>query len=202
MIYEPGRLTMNTKIYKYCRISTKDQNEQLQIDAINKEFPEYGALEFFTDKQTGRNTDRPKLNKIMEQCRKGDTLICYDISRLARNVKQLLILIDTLEAEGVNIVILNEDYKTGSATSRMMLTLMGAIAEMESANISRKVKAGVESAKAQGKHCGRPAITYPKGFGKYYNQVQAKQITATMAMAQLKLKKTSYYKLVKAHEAK
>lgn len=177
-------------IFKYARVSTKEQNEALQLTAMNN----YEHDEIFIDKQSGRSTDRPELNRLRAKLRKGDTVIAYDISRLARNVKHLLILIDELNDLGVNLVVVKEQIDTTTAMGRLMITLLGAVAEMESSNISRKVKAGMKESK---KKAGKPPIKKPKNFEKIIALVNKGELSNVDAMKFLNLKKTSYYKLLK-----
>lgn len=176
-------------IFKYTRCSTKEQDNQLQLDAMKQ----IQHDELFEDYQTGRSTDRPELNKLRQKLRAGDELYCYDISRLARNVKHLLIFIDELNELGVKLVVIKEQIDTTTTMGRLMVTLLGAVAEMESSNISQKVKDGM---KASSSKAGRQAISFTTKQKKLIRQHLNGQITATDCIKLLGVGRTTFYKYI------
>lgn len=174
-------------IFKYTRCSTKDQDNQLQLDAM--EHIQHDEL--FEDYQTGRSTDRPELNKLLSKVREGDSIYFYDISRIARNLKALLILVDELKDKGVKLVIVKEGVDLSTDMGRLVLSILGAVAEMESSNISRKVKDGMKASK---KKAGRQAVTFTTKQKKLIKQHLSGDMTATDCIKLLGVGRTTFYK--------
>lgn len=139
-------------IFGYARVSTADQNHQLQLDALEKR----GVDEVITDTMTGSKKDRPGLNRLLDKAREGDTIVIWRFDRLARSTIDLLTLVDDLQKRGIHLESLHEGLSTAGATGRLMLTMFGALAEFERALMMERVAAGVEAAKAKGRTGGRP----------------------------------------------
>lgn len=137
----------------YCRVSTEQQNEERQIKAaadlgIEKE-------NIFIDKQSGKNTERKELKRMLAFCRKGDIVYCESISRIARNTKDLLNIIDELNKKQVDFVSLKESIDTSTPQGKFVLTVFGALAELERDCILQRQAEGIQIAKEQGKYKGR-----------------------------------------------
>lgn len=177
-------------IFKYVRCSTSEQSTKLQLDAMEH----IKHDELFEDYQTGRNTDRPRLNDLISKVRKGDIIYFYDVSRIARNLKALLILVDELQELGVNIVIVKEGIDLSTDMGRLMLSLLGGVAEMESSNISRKVKAGM---KASNKKVGRPNLKLDGKQKKHLKNYQEGRVNATDTIKLMNIGRTAFYRLLK-----
>lgn len=135
----------------YVRVSTAEQNEARQIEALKK----YDIEKWFTEKCSGKNTDRPKLQEMMDFAREGDEIYIHDFSRLARSTKDLLNIIEKLDAKGVKLVSNKENIDTHTPTGKLMLTMIGAIAEFERANILERQREGIIIAKREGRMSGR-----------------------------------------------
>jgi len=140
----------NGKKIGYIRVSTTDQNpdRQLYEIALDKKFIDYAS---------GKNINRPKLNELLEYVREDDIVIVHSMDRLARNVKELLQLIDSLNSKKVEVHFVKENMKfTGSDDhmSRLILTVIGAIAEFERQQILERQLEGIAQAKIQGKYKG------------------------------------------------
>ena len=135
----------------YARCSTLEQNEARQIQTSR----EIGADKIFLDKASGKNTDRPELKRMMEFVREGDTVYCSDFSRLARNTRDLLCIVEQLQAKQVQFVSMKEAVDTNTPQGRFMLTVFGAMAELERETILQRQKEGIAIAKAAGKYKGR-----------------------------------------------
>jgi len=116
------------KIYGYCRVSTADQNENRQLDAM--EALKIPREQIFIDKQSGKNTARPGLQLLLDTVNHGDTVIVESVSRFARNTRDLLDLIDKLTAKGVEFISQKENIDTSTPTGKFMLTVFGAVAEL------------------------------------------------------------------------
>lgn len=144
--------------FGYARVSTADQNNQLQLDALEK----HGVDEVITDTMTGSKKDRPGLNRLLDKAREGDTIVIWRFDRLARSTIDLLTLVDDLQKRGIHLESLHEGLSTAGATGRLMLTMFGALAEFERALMMERVAAGVEAAKAKGRTGGRPKSMTPE----------------------------------------
>lgn len=180
----------------YIRVSTVDQNEARQIEALKK----HNIDKWFTEKVSGKNTNRPQLKSMIEFAREGDSIYIHSLDRLARSTKDLLEIVDQLQAKGIHLVSNKENIDTSTATGKLMLTMIGAIAEFERANLLERQKEGIAIAKQEGKFKGRKEIDYPKNWEAVYNKYKNREITGTNAMEQLGLKRNTFYKLVKKFE--
>lgn len=143
------------KIFGYARVSTKDQNLDSQVDALR----EAGAEKIYTEKMTGTVKDRPEFNKMIQQLRKGDKVIIYDLSRMGRNLKNLLEIAEEFKKIGADLKILkfmgDESVDTSTAQGALMFSLFGAISQYQRDQIAEKTRAGLESARARGRKGGR-----------------------------------------------
>ena len=110
----------------YIRVSTEEQNEQRQIEAMAG----YGIEKWFTEKVSAKDTRRPKLQELLEFAREGDTVHIHDFSRLARSTKDLLEIVELLTGKGVTLVSNKERIDTSTPTGKLMLTMIGAINEL------------------------------------------------------------------------
>ena len=137
---------------------------------------------------------------MMEYVREGDTLYIESISRLARSTKDLLNVVEQLKSKKVEIVCLKENIDTHTPQGKFMLTVLGALAQLERENILQRQKEGIQAAKANGKRFGRPVVSIPKDFEAVYNEWKNGRMTAVEAFKALKLKKTTFYKIVKLYE--
>ena len=176
----------------YIRVSTQEQNtirQEVLMEAL-------GVDEVYIDRMSGKNTNRPELQKMMEYVRKGDTVIVESISRFARNTRDLLELVEQLTAKGVEFVSKKEAIDTTTPTGKFMLTVFGAVAELEREYILQRQREGIAIAKEQGKYKGRKPIVAPE-----FEQITAKwrsgAITAAEAMRTLHMSKTTFYRRVK-----
>jgi DNA invertase Pin-like site-specific DNA recombinase len=138
----------------YARVSTRDQNLDLQIEALRKA----GCEKIYEDKISGSKTDRVGLSQALEQLREGDTFIVWKLDRLARTTKGLIDFINELSNRGVNFSSLTDNIDTSSAQGRFFFHVMSALAEMEKALIVERTQAGLAVAKAQGKVGGRKRV--------------------------------------------
>lgn len=187
------------KTYFYIRVSSKDQNTVRQeVKAREYNIP---IENVYIEKISGKNvTDRPALNNMMAALKTGDKLIVDSISRFARNTKDLLELIEQLNNKGIQFVSLKESIDTTTPTGMFMLTVFGAVAQLEREYIKDRQMEGIEIAKQEGKYRGRKPIEYPKLWDKYYKMYKAGTISGVDAMKILELKKTTFYKLIKEYE--
>jgi len=150
------------KTYGYIRVSTTEQNTDRQIFTMTSlNIP---PENIFTDRQSGKNTYRPALQKLMTTVKSGDTVIVESVSRFARNTRDLLDLIDKLTAKGVEFVSQKENIDTSTPTGKFMLTVFGAVAELERGYILQRQQEGIAAAKLRGVKFGRPVKNLPENF--------------------------------------
>lgn len=148
---------MTGQIVGYIRVSSVDQNEARQVDALT------GTTRLFIDKLSGKNTQRPALTELVGYVREGDTVRVASLDRLARNLDDLRRLVTDFTAAGVRVEFIKEGLTfTGddNAMSRLLLSVMGAFAEFERSLIRERQAEGIAVAKANGVYKGRkPALT-------------------------------------------
>lgn len=141
-------------IIGYARVSTEQQELDRQIDALNK----YGVDEMYTEKITGTKANRPELDKVKMIARKGDTVVIESLSRLGRSSKDLLILIDEWEKQGVKLVSLKENVDTSTPTGKLLTTVLSAICQFERDITVQRTQEGLKAARARGRKGGRPKV--------------------------------------------
>lgn len=180
----------------YVRVSTAEQNEARQVVALVDKGVEKDNL--FIDKQSGKNTDRPRLKELLAYVRKGDTVVTESISRIARNTKDLLTIVETLQQKQVEFISLKECIDTTTPQGKFMLTVFAAMAELERENILERQREGIALAKEQNKYKGRQPITVDEElFKSTVSRWRAGEITATKAMEIVGLKPNTFYRRVK-----
>lgn len=180
----------------YVRVSTEGQNT-IRQEVLMKEL---GVEKVFIDKCSGKDTNRPQLNEMLSFIREGDIVIVESISRFARNTKDLLELVEILTKKGVMFVSKKEAIDTSTPTGKFMLTVFGAVAELERDYIKQRQREGIDCAKAEGRALGRPSIEYPERWEEIYKLWKNEEIKAVEAMKELNLTKPTFYRLVKKYE--
>ena len=178
----------------YIRVSTQEQNTMRQEVLMQ----ELGVDEVYIDRLSGKNTDRPELKKMMDYVRKGDTVIVESISRLARNTRDLRELIEKLSEIGGEFVSRKEAIDTTTPTGKFMLTVFGAVAELEREYILQRQREGISIAKAQGKYTGRKTIER-SNFDAVEKLWRAGTISAAEAMRRLDMSRSTFYRKVRQH---
>ena len=181
----------------YIRVSTQEQNtirQEVLLESLGVEI-------LFIDKASGKNTDRKDFKAMMTFVRAGDTVIVESISRIARNTRDLLTIISSLTEKGVEFVSLKENIDTTTPHGRFMLTVFGALAELERESILERQREGIEIAKAEGKYKGRKPVAVDEAkFQAVCARWRAGEITATAAMQEVGLKANTFYRRVKEME--
>ncbi len=176
----------------YVRISTTDQNTARQ-DVLMQEL---GVEQVFTDRMSGKNTDRPELKRMMSFVRDGDVVIVESISRFARNTRDLLDLVEALTEKRVEFISKKESIDTTTPAGKFMLTIFGAVAELEREYILQRQKEGIEIAKAKGVYKGRKPIER-ENFKEIVAIWKDGRITAVEAMKRLDMTPSTFYRKVK-----
>lgn len=136
----------------YARVSTLEQNLDLQLDALNAE----GCKQIFTDKVSGVKSIKVEFEKLLAYVRPGDTIVVWKLDRLGRSTVQLIELIEKLKARGIQLKSLSEAIDTATATGNLFFQFMCILAEHERNVIRERTNAGLKAARARGKNGGRP----------------------------------------------
>lgn len=179
----------------YVRVSTVDQNEQRQIEALQK----YNIDKWYTEKVSGKNTNRPELNSMLDFSREGDTIYIHDFSRLARSTKDLLNIVDFLNNKKVHLVSNKENIDSSTPQGKLMLTMIGAIAEFERTNLLERQKEGIAIAKRNGVYKGRKKIDIPD-FNKHYQRYMNREISKSKLAAELNISRPTLDKLISEYQ--
>ncbi len=176
----------------YVRVSTVEQNEERQVEALKK----YGIDKWYIEKVSAKDTQRPQLQAMLEYAREGDTIYIHDLSRLARSTKDLLELVERLQKKDIELISTKENIDTKTATGKLMLTMIGAIAEFERQNLLERQREGIALARAKGVYKGRKKIDYPPNWQDVYCRWHQRTITGKAARQELGLKQKTFYKLL------
>lgn len=198
---------MTTKTFAYCRVSSSDQNEARQVQAML----DLGIndRDIFIDKSSGRDFNRPMYQALKAQLRENDVLVIKSIDRLGRNYKQICNEWKEITSEiKAHIRVLDmpvldttrTESLRGQVISDIVLQLLGYVAEQERTFNKQRQAEGIKIAKEEGKKLGKPAIQYPDNWKEVYNIWQSGSITAREAMKRTGLKPTSFYKLAKNYK--
>lgn len=183
----------------YVRVSTTEQNTARQESLMES----LGVEKIYIEKVSGKSKDRPKLQEMMSFVREGDTLIVESISRFARNTRDLLDLVEQLKKKKVEFVSKKENIDTSTPTGQFMLTVFGAMAQLERDTILERQREGIEEAKRLGKYKGRKPIAVDEDlFAEQYRLWKNGETQPKYMMRVLGLKPATFYRRVKAYEEK
>lgn len=192
-------------IVGYVRVSTRDQNEARQFEALKP----YNCERIYHEKISGKNTERPELQAMLSFVREGDTVVCESFSRLARSTVDLLTITSGFEKKGIKFISTKENVDTSTPTGRLMLTFLAAIAQFERELILERQGEGIQikkeidrKRKEQGlepeTYRGRtPAKFDPDQLKEEFEKVQAGEQTHDQAAANLGLHIRTYYRRIK-----
>jgi DNA invertase Pin-like site-specific DNA recombinase len=197
-----------SKVFGYARVSSDDQNEARQIEALTAAGVDERFI--FVDKSSGKDFNRAEYQVLIRAMREGDTLIIKSIDRLGRNyneiteqwrmlTKEIKALIKVLDLPLLDTTVNNKDL-TGTFIADIVLQILSYVAETERLNIKQRQTEGIKLAKERGQHLGRPKVKIPAKFDELYDSWKRGEITATKAMELLGLKRTTFYKLVNEKE--
>ena len=178
----------------YIRVSTAEQNEARQKEALQK----YNIDRWFIEKASGKDLNRPKLQEMLEYIREDDIVYVEEFSRLGRSTADLLATVQKIEAAGAQFVSLKEQFDTTTPAGRLQMTMMAAIAEFERDMILERQREGIAIAKAAGKYKGRKEITVPN-IGEYYEKYMSRQGSKVSIAAELGISRTTLDKLFKKY---
>ena len=190
---------MNKTYIGYARVSTVEQNEARQLVA----FEGYSEkiTKTFIDKMSGKDTNRPQLQAMLDYVREGDIVVVAEFSRLARSTRDMLQIVQELTDKGVGLISLKEAVDTQQPTGRFMLTVFAALAELERETILQRQREGIAIAKQQGKYKGRKPIPFNEDkFRAECNKWRNGEQTAVATMRKLDIKRNRFYQIVKKLE--
>jgi len=162
----------------YARVSTIEQNLDLQIKALNN-----AGCEIIFSEQKSAINERPEYEKAIEYLRKGDSLVVWKLDRLGRNLKQLIDLVTELKERDINLISIQDGINTSTPYGNMLFVLCGAFSELELSLIKERTVAGLQAAKARGRLGGRPQLDEEKKKAiktLYQNNVPIAEIVKTL----------------------
>lgn len=176
----------------YARVSTQEQNLELQINALQAA----GCKKIFTEKASGAQRDRPELKAALEYMRtnEDDTLVVWKLDRLARSLRQLIDTIEELEKKGIGFKSLTENIDTTTSGGRLVFHIFGALAEFERILIKERTMAGLKAAKAMGKKGGRPQALEAEDLRDAKALLRNKKITVKEVAKRLKVDPSTLYR--------
>lgn len=166
----------------YVRVSTLDQHEERQkVELTDKAQVE----KIFLDKLSGKNTDRPQLQAMLEFAREGDTVYVSEFSRLARSTKDLLDIVQHLREKQVQVISLKENFDTSTPAGELAMTMFAAIATFERKIMLERQREGIALAKAHGKYRGRKEAKKPHNWQELVRKYQCREIASVSELVRL-----------------
>lgn len=181
----------------YVRVSSADQNEMRQVEAIKA----HNIDKWFLEKISGKDLQRPQLQAMLDYMRENDVVYVHDLSRLARSTKDLLSLLDLMRCKKVELVSLKESLDTSTPAGKLMVTVISAINEFERSNLLERQAEGIAIAKASGKYKGRSRIKV-KNFDEYYSLYMSRKISKAGLAKHLGVSRPTIDRLIREHEEK
>jgi len=175
----------------YARVSTQDQNLDLQITALK----EAGCQKIFTEKASGAQRDRPELIAAMNYIRPGeDVLVIWKLDRLARSLKQLIETVETLETQKIGLLSLTESINTTTSGGRLIFHIFASLAEFERSIIRERTTAGLRAAKQNGRIGGRPSVLKEKDLAIARTLLQDASITVEDVAKRMQVAPSTLYR--------
>jgi DNA invertase Pin-like site-specific DNA recombinase len=176
----------------YARVSTHEQNLEMQIDALKQ----FGCEEIFTEKVSGTKDNRTQLDIALKTLRSGDAFVCYKLDRIARSTKKLIEISEYLEQGHVELVSLQDHIDTSSAIGKAMFKMLAVIAELEADIIRERTLSGLSSARARGRKGGRPSVN-SKQIEKAVKLYESKTVTLREIRDMTGISPSTLYKYLK-----
>lgn len=181
----------------YVRVSTIQQSEEIQLQALSR----YDIEETFVDKQSGKDMNRNALQQMLQFIRKGDVVYVYDFSRLARSVKDLLNIVEYMEKKNVQLISIRDNIDTKTAQGRFMMIVLGAVYQFERENMLERQREGIEIARREGKYRGRKPIEVNQRFNEEYKKYMERKINKSQMARNLEISRPTLDKLLKEKQA-
>lgn len=175
----------------YARVSTKDQNLDLQIKALK----DFGCERVFTEKASGAQRDRPELKAALDYMRQSeDSLVVWKLDRLARSLKQLIETVEKLEKQKIGFVSITEAINTMTTGGKLTFHIFGALAEFERSIIRDRTKAGLQAARDRGKTGGRPPLLNQEDLLTAKSLLKNKNISVRNIAKRLGVTSSTFYR--------
>lgn len=181
------------EVVGYARVSTTGQKLDVQLEALEKA----GVTKRFKEKVSGVAKDRPQLHALLDYVRNGDTVVVTKLDRIARSTRHLLEVTDQLKDRGVTFKVQNNNLDTSTPNGKLMLTMLGAIAEFEREMMLERQAEGIAKAKAEGKYKGRKPTARAKA--KEVFELAAQGHTRQSIADKLGIGVASVYRVLKGH---
>lgn len=181
----------------YARVSTQDQNLELQNDELEKA----GCEKIFEEKISGKTKERPALKLMMESVREGDSVIVWKLDRLGRSLKDLIDLVAEIQSKGADFISIKDSINTQTATGRFTFNIFASLAEFEREIIRERTMAGLTAAKARGRMGGRPKGLTKKAMDKAHSALllyNSKKKTVGEIAHALGLSRATCYRYIEA----
>ncbi len=178
----------------YIRVSTIEQNEERQLEAMKDK----GIEKYFTEKVSAKDMNRPQLQALLEFVREGDIVYVHDFSRLARSTEDLLHIIEQLHTKGVALISNKENLDTGTPTGKLLVTMIAAINEFERANLLERQREGIAIAKKAGKYTGgKPKAINQELYTQLLEDYRTRKITKRTFAKELGVSRPTLDRLLK-----
>jgi DNA invertase Pin-like site-specific DNA recombinase len=174
----------------YARVSTQDQNPDLQLDALKAA----GCERVYVEKASGAQRDRPELKAALDYVRSGDTLVVWKLDRLARSLKQLIETVELLDQRQIGFRILTDSIDTTSAGGKLVFHIFASLAEFERAIIRERTRAGLEAARGRGRTGGRPPALNAKDVAAAKAMLADPNLTVEDVAKRLKVAPSTLYR--------
>lgn len=178
----------------YARVSTDDQNLNLQEDALEQA----GCEQIFKDQISGTKAERPGLQEILQYARAGDIIVVWRLDRLSRSLKELIEMVALLEKKGIGLKSLQESIDTSSSSGKLIFHIFGALAEFERNLIRERTQAGLQAARARGKKGGRPKALNKDKQALAVKLYDEKKHTVNQICEMMGISKPTLYKYIEA----
>jgi len=180
--------------YGYARISTVDQNADMQKKALEQA----GCDPIFTDKLSGATTKRPQLTRCLNKLKEGDTLIVWKLDRLARSLRDLIAIIEDLQQRGIHFRSLTEEINTGTPGGKLTFHIFAALAEFERGLIIERTREGMKAARARGVRTGPPPKLTPQQKAHARKLIDAGEHSREQIADLLKVSRSTLYRALTA----
>ena len=178
----------------YIRVSTVEQHEDRQVKDLTENAE---VSKVFIDKLSGKDTNRPQLNAMIDYVREGDTVVVSEYSRLARSTRDLIDIIETLQNKGVTVISMKEKLDTSTPQGEFMLTVFAGIATLERKLMLQRQREGIAIAKANGKYKGRQSKQKPEVWESLKAMYMSRQITVSEIAKRCDVSRPIVYKWLK-----
>lgn len=176
----------------YVRVSTDDQEYHSQMEALDS------CDKFYSDKASGKNTDRPGFADMMQFAREGDTIVVWKLDRLARSVSDLVRISQDLQSRGIELKVISPDMDTSTPSGKMLFHIMAAIAEFERELTVERVNAGLAAARAQGRVGGRKPVVTKERLRQIVAAVKENpDLSPAEIQSRWNLSRSTYYRSVR-----